>query len=282
MAKRKPDDQPSDPVRARSELVQQVQSGAMTPKDAETRAKRLGIAPLIAQPDPANFDPMNEVAWTLPMVAAWITFRSADKVREWWTPFRSKIRYWRELEGGGRELAARQPATLPHMILSDEPISSTHVMQEIKEAGRAGRIRVTGTCTRTNERREIQAIEWQDLEHKQTSGDCDALRFKRRRAISSHGYDDILFGRDEVLKEWPPKSGVMRTGLPGRPTKSREWIDSELERRIGEITKETKLSKFAQSILESMPSDYAQPTVGVIENRIRRRFNEAKARGRQP
>ena len=96
MAKRKPDgsagatreqtilSQPSDPVRARSELVQQVQSGAMAPKDAESQAERLGIAPLIAQPDPANFDPMSEVAWTLPMVAAWMRFRSADKVCEWW------------------------------------------------------------------------------------------------------------------------------------------------------------------------------------------------------
>src|SRR5262249_504079 len=126
-----------------------------------------------------NFDPMSEVAWTLPMVAAWMRFRSADKVCEWWTPYRSEIRCWRNLEGGGRELAAPEPATLLHMILSDDadmPISITRVMQDIKEAGRAGRIRATGTCTRTKERREIQPIEWQDLEHIQTSGDRDALR----------------------------------------------------------------------------------------------------------
>jgi len=196
---------PSDPVRARSDLVQQVQSGAMTPKDAETQAERLGIAPLIAQPDPAKFDPMSEVAWTLPMVAAWIRFRSLDEVREQWDPYRNEIRYWRKFEGGGWELAARQPATLPHMFLSDEPISSTH---DIKEAGRAGRIRATGTCTRTNERREIQAIEWQDLEHTQTSGDRDALRIRRHKAISFQGYDDIVFFRDEILEEWPSADSI--------------------------------------------------------------------------
>ena len=53
----------------------------MTPEDAEAEAKRLDIAPLIMQPDPAQFDPMNEVAWTLPMVAAWRAFRDVDAVR---------------------------------------------------------------------------------------------------------------------------------------------------------------------------------------------------------
>ena len=72
-----------DPVRL--QLIQQVQSGVMKPEEAEAQAKRLRIAPLIAQPDPEQFDPMNEVAWTLPMVAAWITFKSLDEVREWWT-----------------------------------------------------------------------------------------------------------------------------------------------------------------------------------------------------
>ena len=80
-------------------------------------------------------------------------------------------------------------------------------MQDIRAAGRAGRIRATGTCTRTNERREIQAIEWQDLKYVE-AGERDALRFKRGKAISSHGYDDILFGRDETLKEWPSADSI--------------------------------------------------------------------------
>ena len=104
---------------------------------------------------------------------------------------------------------------------------------------------------------------------------CDLYEIK---TTSSHGYDDILFGRDEILEEWPPESGVLRTGLPGRPSKSKEWIEGELERRIGagEITSKTTLAETARSILESLPSDYARPTVGVIKNRIRRRFNEAR------
>ena len=65
----------------RLQLIQQVQSGAMTPEDAEAEAKRWDIAPLIMEP-PAKFDPMNE-AWTLPMVAAWLAFRDVDKVRAW-------------------------------------------------------------------------------------------------------------------------------------------------------------------------------------------------------
>ena len=34
-------------------------------------------------------------------------------------------------------------------------------------------------CTRTNERREIQAIEWQDLEYVE-AGERDALRFETK------------------------------------------------------------------------------------------------------
>ena len=83
------------------------------------------------------------------------------------------------------------------------------VMQDIRAAGRAGRIRATGTCTRTNERREIQAIEWQDLEYVE-AGERDALRYlrcKRKKAVLSQGYDDIFFFRDEILKEWPLTDG---------------------------------------------------------------------------
>ena len=102
------------------------------------------------------------------------------------------------------------------MILSDDsdvPISSTRVMQDIKEAGRAGRIRATGTCTRTKERREIQPIEWQDLEHIQTSGDRDALRIRRHKTTSFQGYDDIVFFRDEILEKWPSADSIDDSGF---------------------------------------------------------------------
>ncbi len=63
---------PRDPANVRSDLIQQVQSGTMTLNEANAEAERLGIAPLITQPDPAKFDPLNKVAWPLPMLAAWL------------------------------------------------------------------------------------------------------------------------------------------------------------------------------------------------------------------
>ena len=207
-----------DPVRL--QLIQQVQSGAMTPEDAEADAERLGIAPLIAQPDPAQFDPMNEVVWTLPMVAAWLAFKDVDAVRAWSPAYRSQLREWQPRfctvteRFLGRDLVKAQSATLLNMAIAYElddngipPVSITAVMQCVKAAGMNGGLRATtGISTRTGERRAITRDEWQDLEYKQIGFETnarDALRMKADGKWLEHGFDAVTLSRHDVLSGLP-------------------------------------------------------------------------------
>jgi hypothetical protein len=94
----------------------------------------------------------------------------------------------------------------------------------------------------------------------------------------------VAVAADESAGGQPAGGGVTRTGLPGRPPKSKDWIEDELERRIdeGEITAKTTLRGTVESILDALPEGYARPTIQATENLIRTRFNQAKSRARQP
>jgi hypothetical protein len=78
----------------RDDLITMVQRGEMTPDDAEAEAKRLGLDPLAAEPDPNDYDPMREPFWTLPMAVAWIAYRTQDAVRNWWNEYRKECWDW--------------------------------------------------------------------------------------------------------------------------------------------------------------------------------------------
>ena len=57
---------------SRDELIEEVEYGRMSPAEAEAEAAKLSLGPLAATPDPRQFNPMDEVGWTLPMTVAWI------------------------------------------------------------------------------------------------------------------------------------------------------------------------------------------------------------------
>ena len=78
----------------RDDLITMVQRGEMTPADAESEAKRLGLGPLASEPDPNDYDPMREPFWTLPMTVAWIAYRTEDAVRNWWDEYRKECSFW--------------------------------------------------------------------------------------------------------------------------------------------------------------------------------------------
>jgi hypothetical protein len=82
---------PPDP---RDQIADAVQYGRMTPDEAEAKLKELGLPPLAPQPDPSDFDPMAEAFWTLPMVVAWIAWRSTSYVTQAWDEYRRQASYW--------------------------------------------------------------------------------------------------------------------------------------------------------------------------------------------
>jgi hypothetical protein len=78
----------------RDDLITKVQRGEMTPADAESEAKRLGLRSLASEPDPNDYDPMREPFWTLPMAVAWIAYRTQNAVRNWWDEYRKECWDW--------------------------------------------------------------------------------------------------------------------------------------------------------------------------------------------
>ena len=54
----------------RDDLITMVQRGEMTPVDAESQAKRLGLGPLASEPDPNDYDPMREPFWRADLLDA--------------------------------------------------------------------------------------------------------------------------------------------------------------------------------------------------------------------
>ncbi len=84
---------PRDSAFLHSGIFHLVYSGKLSPSQAEAWAAMFGWKPLAGWADPDGFDPMKEVAWSLPMASAWIRFRDdsadrrIDEVRRKWRAY---------------------------------------------------------------------------------------------------------------------------------------------------------------------------------------------------
>ncbi len=84
----------------------------LTPPQAERIARRLRLPPLNGLPDRNEYDPMRLARWSLPMAAAWITWRSIDAVRRNWSEYARQLRYWHRHRNGGWTPRGVAPPTL--------------------------------------------------------------------------------------------------------------------------------------------------------------------------
>jgi hypothetical protein len=63
----------------------------------------------VKRPDPNDFDPLAEPWWTLPMVASWAIWRTADAVRDAWPKYRRELRHLNpEVSSAGQLPAAME------------------------------------------------------------------------------------------------------------------------------------------------------------------------------
>ncbi len=81
-------------TQTRDELIDLVSRGQMKPEEAEAVAARKGFEPFERAPEPADFDPLTQRDWTLPMAVAWIAYRTVDAVREAWPAYCEECHYW--------------------------------------------------------------------------------------------------------------------------------------------------------------------------------------------
>src|SRR6187200_2838150 len=89
-----PDEAEAKAERLRNELIDKVRHGKLTPAKAEAEAVRLGLSPLARCLDADQFNPMGELQWSLPMVVAWIVWRTPHGVRENWDAYRQECLDW--------------------------------------------------------------------------------------------------------------------------------------------------------------------------------------------
>lgn len=111
------------------------------------------------------------------------------------------------------------------------------------------------------------------------------------------GFDDALVQNREgkwtrlmvekvsIRELWPFKAGEevedQRTGLAGRPSKSKYLIKDEFDRRVAENRFASNLSDEAQALLKWLTETHPnapRPTVAVIKNNIRATYRELETR----
>lgn len=113
--------------RLKNEALRQVLIGTMTPEAAEELAFHWGLGPLSRAADPsiAPDDRLLRLeSWTLAMGVAWLSWRTAEAVRQCYPPFAATRRGWVRVPNtkDKRELLKRiglDPHTPPGFVLED-------------------------------------------------------------------------------------------------------------------------------------------------------------------
>ncbi len=223
--------------RRRDTLFDDVRYGRLSPDEAEAEAQRLGVGPLVRQPDPAGFDPLREAHWTVAMAVAWIAWRTPDQVRDAWDVYRAKrcrwgFRRWRVGPDGevyeGHVLEPLSQANLSRLGMLEAYQRSCHddnaevpsvasAVSSLLDALRQGALKATGRTRQSRSRTNIPTEQWQDLEFVKHD-DRDIARCERRGSNLQPWYEDVTMRTADIRAIWPP---LAPTGsalpLPMRP-----------------------------------------------------------------
>ncbi len=196
------------------ELIDKARNGLITPEEAEVEAVRAGLLPLAYTPNAADYDPLRETWWTLPMAVAWISRRQADAVRDVWEDYTNQCRHWifREWRVGfegpttkGFSLEYRSRPRFLDLIVSDKlrvaggeaaEMSFAAAKEALWVALREGFFEATGIASDSDKRVAIPPMEWRDLEAAEVHG-VDLI------AAGQTSYRDVCVQSRSVVGFWP-------------------------------------------------------------------------------
>ncbi len=164
----------------RDDIIGKAQDGHWTNKQADKIASRLGVGPLESIPDLADYDPLQETYWSIPMTLAWIMWRDADHVREYWDDWRTQCSEWRFLKARmpGREevkswrLESSEPASLLSLVVEESLeradrnpplIAETDAERVLWRHLQLGTLTATGREPAEPKRSSIPKESWQGL-----------------------------------------------------------------------------------------------------------------------
>jgi hypothetical protein len=210
----------------RDQLIHKVRRGEISPEAAEDEARRLGGPALASKPDPQRFDPIKKEWWSLPMAVAWIAWRSAEDVRDFWDEYRARCWDWQPLyrfEAGeptceGYELRLRAPATPLLLTIHAEEdalagalsgASFFYGVSVVEDAKRSlwralaeGLLEATAQDLKSTLRVTIPSHEWADLDWEEQNG-SDPVRLARKGVLGVSGYGAVKLRSAELVSLWP-------------------------------------------------------------------------------
>ena len=203
----------------RDEILMRARRGDLDPAQAEGWARENGQRPFASMPDENAFDPMAEPYWSLGMTAAWILWRTASSVRNYWNDYRTECWEWRAQEAvysdGRRErgwkIDQREPVSLfdtlneatrkhpdPSMVASP-----TACRGELWLRLRAGELTATGIAHGRKDRVVIPEHDWIDLDYFEP--DCGGPNAIGVHREDQPRYYDVRVTTAEVMALWEPR-----------------------------------------------------------------------------
>ena len=212
----------------REELLERVRAGDLAPDEADEKADELRLERLSRRFPTDEFHPNGLSRWTLPMVLAWITWRTYAEVREWDFNYVARCRELAPLSNRhpnsedvrGHDLCRRR---VPNASMFErhgdrrfgdwiankkgEPVvlsemRAKHAKAELWRALEEGEIVAEGLQLSGGPRIEIPAREWVDLRVAVGVDGQDTFHFEHEKQRPA--YKDIRWPRAQVLERWPP------------------------------------------------------------------------------
>ena len=221
---------------AREIMLGLAQDGLVRPDELEGMAKRWGQPPLQEAPDSSRFNPLEEAVWTLPMVLAWLVWRTPEAVRDEWDLYRTKCWHWQSfsrrlpVNGGtswrevhGHELVDRRRASVRELSLAeafDEANGETEFCMSVKSAREvlwnslAASVLAANATDADGNVVTIPPREWAYLELAHTLDGPDYL-INRQHSLQP-AYMNLTFARQDVVRLWKPLTRA-KVGSAGEP-----------------------------------------------------------------
>ena len=293
------DDRTPGGVLLRSSIMFLPEQRKMSPDQAEAWAATFGWKPLAGWADPSGFDPMKEVAWSLPMAAAWIRWRDINEVRRRWSAYIEPSTQWVDVSdrGDGSRHAVWPIKDRGYYEVYDfeerenDPLTSTKT--EMLLALSSGRLQAGGY--RDGGFIEIPAAEWTVLKVVGFCGTDDApwIRNGIHKVMTPDGerlaYAAVCVWREQVLAAFPApgqEGGKERyqTGGPGRPS-AMQFVEGEARRRRESREASPTLAHeaiYLHEWCEREHSGIVAPTAKTIEGRVRVAHNVWKSARSDP
>ena len=171
--------------------------------------------------DPLVFHPFHQW-WTLPMVLAFIKWRTLDAVR-WFSNEELVKRGFPEKEKNfntSHFVSQRDLADAEAQLGRPINESVSQPFGELQWAGKGGRITAGALPLRDRQRAEIEGLQWLGLKL-----DDDVMELFHEADQDAPPYKNIFINRDQCLAEWFPAGDAPTNRAPRR---GRQAMDPEI------------------------------------------------------